>query len=66
MAVKTNVFVEVNADQYNMTEVMDKAMAACKKECKGAIKNLNVYVKPEDGKAYYVANDDTITGSVDL
>ena len=30
----------------------------------GAIKTLDVYVKPEEGKAYYVINDET--GSIDI
>ena len=29
------------------------------------IKNLDIYVKPEEGKAYYVVNND-VTGSFDL
>ena len=30
-----------------------------------AIRDLNVYVKPEDGKAYYTVNDKT-SDSIDL
>lgn len=41
--------------------------ASCiKKANKGAdLKNINIYIKPEEGKIYYVANGD-INGSVDL
>ena len=32
----------------------------------GCIRNLDIYVKPEDGKAYYVVNNGKFTGNVNL
>lgn len=32
----------------------------------GNIKKLEVYIKPQDGKAYYVINDGKFTGDIDL
>lgn len=66
MAEKKSVYLEVNASQYDMDKVMDKAVKDYKKGNKDALKSINLYVKPEDGKAYYVANEGKVTGSVDL
>ena len=63
---KTTVYVEVNDNQYDVSQVMDKASKDYKKENKGALKSIDLYIKPEDGKAYYVANGGKATGSVDL
>lgn len=65
MAKKT-VFVEVPAGQYDVDAVMDKALKDYKKDNKTAVKNINLYIKPEDRKAYYTVNDDQYSGSVDL
>lgn len=66
MAEKKSVYLEVNANQYDMDKVMDKAVKDYKKGNKDALKSINLYVKPEDGKAYYVANGGKVTGSVEL
>ena len=46
------LYVELNGKQYNITDVIDRAKA-----CK-------VYVKPEEGTAYYVINK--VSGKLDL
>ena len=58
--------------QSNGLEVKDSDLIAqIKKECTANgmkikdIKTLNVYVKPEEGMAYYTVNDDT-KGSIAL
>lgn len=66
MAEKKSVYLEVNASQYDMDKVMDKAVKDYKKGNKDALKSIDLYIKPEDGKAYYVANGGKVTGSVDL
>ena len=66
MAAKKAVYLEVNADQYDLDQVMDKAVKDYQKNNKAGLKNIDLYVKPEDGKAYYVVNDGKVTGSVDL
>lgn len=61
--------------QYNDLEFSDELMfeAAAKAYCtesgkdKSSIESINLYVKPQEGKAYYVINDDAEkTGSIDL
>ena len=43
-----------------------KAQAGFKKDFKGVeLKKLDIYIKPEEGKIYYVANGE-LNGSVDL
>ena len=66
MAAKKAVYLAVTADQYDLDQVMDKAVKDYQKNNKAALKNIDLYVKPEDGKAYYVVNDGKVTGSVDL
>mgnify|MGYP004471400977 CR=1 FL=1 len=61
--------------QYNGLEFSDKVMyeAAINDYCKKAgvvteaVESVNLYVKPEEGKAYYVINQDPEkTGAIDL
>ena len=65
-AVKANIvlqFGDANITADSIVENAKKAWAADGK--KGTVRSLDVYVKPEDGKAYYVVNKDN-TGSFDL
>ncbi|MBQ3797527.1 MAG: hypothetical protein II842_14845 [Butyrivibrio sp.] len=61
---KVNAKVEL---QFGDKAVNQDQLVAMAKEAYGKkdIKNLDIYVKPEEGKAYYVVNND-ITGSFDL
>ena len=61
VAPKTFVIQNVNGDGVSYTDIVKKV----NKDCKAAIKNLDIYVKAEEGKAYYVVNGD-IFGDVDL
>ena len=45
---------------------MEKAKADYAANNKEKLKDIKLYVKPEDGKAYYTANGGTVSGSVDL
>ena len=63
---KTKIFPELDERQYNMDEIGKKVKAAYKASHKEKLKDLKIYVKPEDGKAYYTANDGSISGSVDI
>ena len=63
MAAKQTIYV-----QYMGDEIMKKIKEYWTKELKKKVsemKNVTVYVKPEEGKAYYVINDE-ITGDVAL
>ena len=60
--VKTVETVHIQACGYDITtqEVVDKVVAVVGKK----VKELNIYVKPEDAKVYYTADGEI--GSVDL
>lgn len=63
---KKAVYLEVYSQQYDMDKLMEKAVKDYKANNKAAIKDINLYVKPEDQKAYYTVNDGTVNGSIDL
>ncbi|WP_029232335.1 DUF6465 family protein [Butyrivibrio sp. VCB2006] len=64
MAAKVNAKVELQFGDkaYNEEQLVSMAKTAYGKK---DIKNLDIYVKPEECKAYYVVNND-VTGSFDL
>lgn len=62
----TQMFLEVDNAQYELGGVMEKAKADYAAHNKEKLKDIKLYVKPEDGKAYYTANGGSISGSVDL
>lgn len=69
--VKAELFVQFNGMEYSEKEIMKKVTAVWEAEGKkvSAIKRTKLYVKPEDGKAYYVINEglkNGSTGAVDL
>lgn len=61
--VKEFVCVQYAGNEYNVADIIEKAKADYKG--KKAIKEIKVYIKPEDGMAYYVINEDVV-GGVDL
>ena len=64
---KTEIIVQYQQSAANLGELEDKVKKQFVAEGHraGCIKTLNIYVKPEEGKAYYVIND-KFFGSVDL
>lgn len=71
LAVKADVFVQVGGMEYSESSIMEKVVATWEAEGKkaSAIKRTKLYIKPEDGKAYYVINEglkNGSTGAVDL
>ena len=64
---KTEVILEFQGNSSSATEIekkiKDKFVAEGHRA--GCIKTLNIYIKPEDYKAYYVIND-KFSGDVDL
>ena len=64
---KTELIVEFQGNAASVANLEDKVKAQFVAEGHraGCIKTLNIYIKPEDYKAYYVIND-KFTGSVDL
>ncbi len=66
LSAKVVVYLEVADQKYDMAEVSEKAKADFKANHKEKLNDIKVYVKPEDGKAYYTANGGNISGSVAL
>lgn len=66
--LKANVAIvlEMADRQYDMSAVSERAKEDYKANNKAELKDIKIYVKPEDGKAYYTANNGKVTGSVDL
>jgi hypothetical protein len=56
-AVVPEIFIQVNSNEYACSDLADRAKADYKAKSKAAILSCKVYVKPEDGCAYYVIND---------
>ena len=68
MAAKQTIYVQYMGDEITTDEIMKKIKEYWTKELKKKVsemKNVTVYVKPEECKAYYVINDE-ITGDVAL
>ncbi len=63
--VKADVFVQFGGKEFSEEAVMSKVVAAWEAEGKkaSAIKRAKLYIKPEDGKAYYVINEGLKNGS---
>ena len=63
--VKADIFVQFQEMEFSEKDIMDKVVAAWEAEGKkaSAIKKAKLYVKPEDGKAYYVINEGLKNGS---
>lgn len=58
MHPKQTVKIQFGGDEFD-TAVMQKAVEKdIKKKYKGAVKTVDVYVKPEDRAVYYVVNND--------
>ncbi|WP_024867351.1 DUF6465 family protein [Butyrivibrio sp. FCS014] len=64
MAAKVTTKIELQYGDKQITE--DQLVSLAKKAYgKKDIKSLDIYVKPEESKAYYVVNGD-VNGSFDL
>ncbi|MDE6887698.1 MAG: hypothetical protein K2P45_03515 [Eubacterium sp.] len=66
--LKPEVFIEYQHMQANEAVVVDKVKAAfvASGHRVSSIKSLQIYIKPEENKAYYVINDNKYSGEVDL
>jgi len=63
-ALAPEVYLQWNEQEVSFAELVEKAKADYKAQHKGVIRSCKVYVKPEDGMAYYVIND--VEGKVAL
>lgn len=61
------IYLQAGGAEWNITDCKERAVAAYTAEGRKAsdVKKLVIYLKPEEGKAYYVVNDDE-NGSIDL
>jgi len=65
-AVVTTAVVQYQDREFTEAECLKKAQAQFKKDYKKeTLEEINIYIKPEERKIYYVANKDRV-GSVDL
>lgn len=55
---KETVKIQFGADEYDFAEVKKAVEADYKSKVKGRIKNVEIYIKPEDKAVYYVVNSD--------
>ena len=58
------VYVEFGTNQYNITDVVERAKADYRATHKVGVQSCKVYVKPEEGMAYYVINK--VSGKLEL
>jgi hypothetical protein len=64
--VVTTAVVQYQDREFTEAECLKKAQAQFKKDYKKeTLEEINIYIKPEERKIYYVANKDRV-GSVDL
>ena len=66
--VKTEIFLQFAGKEYTEKEIFQKVKEIWTKVLKnkvGDMKDVKIYLKPEESAAYYVVNGDT-TGKVDL
>ena len=59
------VFLQFAGKEINTEDIVAAAKKAYAADNKAAIKEITLYVKPEDNAAYYVVNGD-VTGKVEL
>ena len=62
---KIKIKVQFGDAEYDIDEITKNVAKAYKKTVKGNVKTVEIYVKPEDGAAYYVVNSD-VSDKIDL
>ena len=50
------MYLQYYEKEINLTKLAEKAYHEASVRCSEPVRNIEVYVKPEDGRAYYVAN----------
>jgi len=58
------IVVQWDEAEVSVDAILEQAKAAYKAEHKGAITSCNIYIKPQEGMAYYVIND--VEGKIEL
>ena len=62
---KITVKVQFAGNEYDIDQITKNVAKAYKGSVKGAVKSVEIYIKPEDGAVYYVVDSEN-TGKVDL
>ena len=64
--VEVSTYLQMGASEWDISSLKERVMEAAAAGRKASeIKTLAIYLKPEEGKIYYTANED-IAGSIDL
>lgn len=64
--LKEEMILQFGDNEISVTAISEKVKQSYKESgCKEELKEIRIYVKPEDNRAYYVANGE-IQGSVEL
>lgn len=58
------LYVELGDKQYNVSDIVERAKADYRATHKVGVQSCKVYIKPEEGAAYYVVNK--VSGKLDL
>ena len=58
------LYVEFSGKQYTVTDIIDRAKADYRATHKVGVQSCKVYIKPEEGAAYYVINK--VSGKLEL
>ncbi|MFQ7320176.1 MAG: DUF6465 family protein [Faecalibacterium sp.] len=58
------LYVELGDKQYNVSDIVERAKADYRATHKVGVQSCKVYLKPEEGAAYYVVNK--VSGKLDL
>lgn len=58
------IYIEAGGRQYNVTDIVERAKADYRLTHKVGVQSCRIYIKPEDGAAYYVVNK--VEGKLDL
>ena len=62
---RVSVKVQFGGNEYDIDEITKNVTKAYKGSVKGAVKSVDIYVKPEDGAVYYVVNSE-VSDKIDL
>ena len=58
------IYVEQGGKQYNVSDIVERVKADYRATHKVGVQSCKVYIKPEEGAAYYVVNK--VAGKLDL
>ncbi len=58
------IYIETDGHQYNVTDIVDRAKADYRATHKVGVQSCKIYIKPDEGAAYYVVNK--VTGKLTL